>query len=112
MRTARPITFTMSDFAYFTCHKCEREICEQNPKQGYHLQYRDYDGQMTCLKCYQDLIIENGVEREKLEEGFIPGMFFSFGNPEPLEAGYREVEGFRNYYIAGKPRRQLQEESP
>lgn len=91
------------DFAYFTCHRCEREICEQNPKNGWHIQYRDYDGEMTCLKCYQDLIIENGVEREKLEEGFIPGMFFSYGNLEPLQAGYREVNGFKNYYVAGKP---------
>ena len=87
------------DFAYFTCGKCEREICEQNPRNGWHIQYRDYDGQMTCLKCYQDLIIENGVEREKLEEGFVPGMFFSFGNPEPLQAGYKEVDGFKNFYI-------------
>jgi hypothetical protein len=89
-------------WAYFMCSRCDREISEQNPRNGWHIQYRDYDGQMTCLKCYQDLIVENGVEREKLEEGFIPGMFFSFGNPEPLEAGYREVEGFRNFYVAGK----------
>jgi len=44
---------------------------------------------MTCLKCYQELILENGVEREKLEEGFIPEMFFSWGNLEPIRAGYR-----------------------
>ena len=33
------------DFAYFTCHRCEREICEQNPRNGWHIQYRDYDGE-------------------------------------------------------------------
>lgn len=28
-------------------------------------------------------------------------MFFSRGNPEPKAAGFLEVEGFRNYFIAG-----------
>ena len=55
---------------------------------------------MVCLKCYEDLIIENGVERDKLEKGQIPGMFFSYGNLEPLHAGYREVEGFTNFFIS------------
>lgn len=90
-------------WAYFMCGRCEREICEQHPMNGWHVQYRDYDGQMTCLRCYQELIIENGVECEKLEEGFIPGMFFSWGNLEPLKAGYREVDGFRKFYVSGQP---------
>jgi hypothetical protein len=86
-------------WAYFECGKCDRTISQQNRQNGWHIQYRDYDGQMVCLKCYEELIIENGVERERLEKGQIPGMFFSYGNTEPLEAGYSEVEGFRNFFV-------------
>ena len=88
------------DFSYFTCEQCEREVCEQNPKNGWHIQYRDYDDSTVCLRCYQGLILENGVEREKLENGEIPGMFFSYGNTEAIEAGYSEVSGFRNFYVS------------
>ncbi|MCJ7645712.1 hypothetical protein MUO65_02225 [bacterium] len=87
-------------WAYFMCGKCDREISEQNPRNGWHIKYRDYDGQMTCLKCYEDLILENGVERDKVEAGKIPGMFFSYGNLEPIKAGYREVEGFRDFFVS------------
>jgi hypothetical protein len=87
-------------WAYFMCSRCDREISEQNPQNGWHVQYRDYDGTMVCLKCYEDVILENGVERDKLESGKIPGMFFSYGNLEPLKAGYREVEGFKDFFVA------------
>lgn len=86
------------DFSYFWCHECEREICGQHPRNGWHIQYRTYDDEQVCLSCYQDLIFENGVEREKLEDGQIPGMFFSCGNLEPKEAGYEEVPGFTDYF--------------
>ena len=89
-------------WAYFECGKCDRTISQQNRQNGWHLQYRDYDGQMVCLKCYEDLVIENGSERDKLEKGQIPGMFFSYGNLEPLQAGYREVEGFSSFFVSCK----------
>jgi hypothetical protein len=86
-------------WAYFWCDPCDREICEQHPMNGWQIQYRDYDGQQVCLHCYQDLILENGVEQEKLETGNIPGMFFSWGNVEAKDAGYKEVPGFRDYFV-------------
>gem|GEM_PF-3295258 len=86
-------------WAYFLCNKCDREICEQNPRNGWHIQYRSYEGETVCLRCYEELILENGVEREKLEQGLIPGMFFSYGNREPLEAGYRESPEFSNFFV-------------
>jgi hypothetical protein len=89
-------------WAYFECGNCDRTISQQNRQNGWHIQYRDYDGQMVCLKCYQDLVIENGSERDKLEAGKIPGMFFSYGNLEPLKAGYKEVEGFTSFFISCK----------
>ncbi|MBW1697573.1 MAG: hypothetical protein JRH18_23965 [Deltaproteobacteria bacterium] len=67
-------------WVYFWCEPCEREICEQNPLNGWHIQYRDYGYERVCLSCYKDLILENGVERDKLESGHIPGMFFDWGN--------------------------------
>ena len=86
-------------YAYFWCEACNREICEQNPMNGWHIQYRDYDGNPVCLRCYRDLILENGVEREKLESGLIPGMFFDWGNIEVREAGYKEMPEFKNYHV-------------
>jgi hypothetical protein len=86
-------------WAYFWCDGCDREICEQNPMNGWHIQYREYDGNTVCLRCYKDLILENGVEREKLEAGKIQGMFFDWGNGQALEKGYQEVPGFTNYHV-------------
>jgi hypothetical protein len=57
------------------------------------------DDEEICLRCYQEHIFENGVEREKLEAGEIPGMFFNYGNPEPKQAGYEEVPGFSDHFI-------------
>jgi hypothetical protein len=90
------------DFAYFWCEPCGREICEQHPMNGWHIQYRTHEGEQICLRCYEEFIIENGVERDKLEEGHIPGMFFSHGNAEPIKAGYREVPGFTSYFVNGQ----------
>ena len=88
------------DFSYFRCEQCEREICEQNPRNGWHIQYRDYDDETVCLRCYEELILENGIEREKLEKGQIPGMFFSYGNLEPKKAGFEEIPDFQKYFVA------------
>jgi endogenous inhibitor of DNA gyrase (YacG/DUF329 family) len=87
------------DFSYFWCEPCGREIREQHPQNGWHIQHRAYHHEQVCLRCYQDLILENGVERQKLEAGKIPGMFFSYGNSEPKETGYKEVSGFTNYFV-------------
>jgi hypothetical protein len=87
------------DFSYFTCGECEREIRGQNPRNGWHVQHRDYDGETVCLRCYEGLILENGMERGKLEKGLIPGMFFSWDNSEPLDAGYRQVPGFTGFFV-------------
>jgi hypothetical protein len=88
-------------WAYFMCHECDREISEQNPQNGWHIQYRTADQEQACLSCYQERLLEEGLvfEREKLERGEIPGMFFSFGNLEPKAKGYMEVPGFTEYHV-------------
>jgi hypothetical protein len=93
------------DFRYFDCPVCGRFICEQNPRNGWHVQYREYpyeSGEQICLRCYEETILEDGHEREVFEAGQIPGMFFSHGNPEPIEAGYEIVEDFDHYHV-GNP---------
>lgn len=90
------------DFSYFTCAGCEREICRQNPRNGWHVQSRFVDGEEICLKCYEEEVLKNGVPKEKFENNRIPGMFFSYGNIEPREAGFIEVEGFINCHITGE----------
>ncbi|MEW6664140.1 MAG: hypothetical protein AB1512_02820 [Thermodesulfobacteriota bacterium] len=91
-------------FAYFWCNGCDREVCEQNPMNGWHIQFRDYGDQKVCLRCYKDLILENGVERDRLEAGKIPGMFFDWGNKMALEAGYEPLEEFSDFFIDSQKR--------
>ena len=89
-----------ADFRYSYCSSCERAICRQNPSNGWHGQFRVLDGEEVCLKCYERILLEDGVSREALEDGRLPGMFFSFGNPELLEAGYVPIK--ENVFIGGE----------
>ena len=51
-------------------------VCEQNPSNGWHVQYRiENECEQVCLKCYQDEILENGISRESVENGELSGMF-------------------------------------
>lgn len=49
------------DFAYFDCPECSRTICEQNPAQGWHVQYRKINEQQICLKCLQEITLDKGI---------------------------------------------------
>ena len=66
-----------ADFRFFTCDGCQRMICEQAPENGWHSQVRYVDEMQFCLKCYQENLLYNGVDREAFEKGQLPGMFFS-----------------------------------
>jgi len=84
------------DFRYFVCEDCGREICEQNPSNGWHTQVRVVDDCIQlCLKCYEVMILRDGISRETLEEGKLPGMFFSGNNSELTETGFECIE----YYV-------------
>jgi hypothetical protein len=87
------------DFDFFYCQYCDRMICEQNPSNGWHVQYRWLHDEQICLKCYEEYILEEGIDIEHFINGEIPGMFFSYGNTEPKEKGYEEVEGYTNFFI-------------
>jgi hypothetical protein len=88
-----------SDFRYFWCNECNRWVCEQNPSNGWHGQYRELDCELVCLKCYEEIILNNGISREKFEEGKLHGMFLSTDNSEAREAGFKEVDGFVDYRV-------------
>ena len=88
-----------ADFNYFWCEPCGRNICEQNPSNGYMVQDRILRGEQVCLKCYEKDILENGTDREEFEKGELPGMFFSLGNDEAREAGFEPVPDFTAYRV-------------
>jgi len=88
-------------FEYILCEGCYRKVCEQNPRNVWHLQFRDHpELGYICLRCYQDEILKNGQPRSDFEDDKIRGgMFFSYGNLEPKKVGFEEVQGFTNYFV-------------
>lgn len=94
--------FDRGDFNYFDCDACGRTVCEQNPSNGWHTQYRtldDGDNEKVCLRCYEKIILDEGIPREKFENREIAGTFFSRGNFEPLKAGYTVDELYQDFNI-------------
>lgn len=92
------------DFNFIDCEGCGRTICEQNPANGWHVQFRDHaDLGYVCLKCYEAEILENGQPRSDFETSKIGGgMFLSWNNTEARDAGFEDVDGFRNYFASGR----------
>ena len=84
-----------NDFAYFTCNKCSREICEQNPSNGWMTQYRTLGGEMVCLKCYEKELYENGIPSEDLKKGDLSGMFLDDGDPK--KHGFKQYDELNGY---------------
>lgn len=88
-------------FDYLECEGCGRQVCEQNPANGWHAQFRDHaDLGYVCLRCYEKEIMENGQPRTDFQDHRIcGGMFFSGDNREPLNAGFEPVYEFQDYFI-------------
>lgn len=85
-----------SDAAYFECCECHRIISEVHPA-GLLIQYRVIGGDdynpgedKVCLRCYEKQILKEGHPRSAFENGSLPGMFFNSGNPELVEAGWKQ----------------------
>lgn len=84
-----------ADFRYFYCEDCQRYVCRQSPSNGWHGQVRIInDCEEICLKCYREMILEEGVDREQIEAGQFPGLF----HPNAEEAGYECID--ENIYIS------------
>jgi hypothetical protein len=80
------------DFRYFICDCCEREICEQNPRNGWHVQYRMYNDAVLCLKCFEEEMLTNGLSYNNIKDGDFTGMFFDYKDLE--DAGFEEGKVF------------------
>ena len=82
---------------FFLCDWCQRIVAES---YGPNNHYRHVEDEIVCLKCYEKDILKNGLPIESFEEGKLQGMFFSSGNSELKEAGWKEVDEFDNYFIS------------
>jgi len=89
------------DFRYFDCEMCHRMICRQSPRNGWNVQYRILDdGEEICLRCYEEIILREGHDRESFEDGKISGMFL---NDEDLRAAeFERVRGFECFHVQDK----------
>jgi len=73
------------DEGTFYCDRCEREIAED---RGHMTYYRIVDGEMTCLRCTEDVLRAEGIAGfpdtldELFTEGKLFGMFFNVGELE------------------------------
>ncbi len=86
------------DFSYFFCPVCERDICEQNPSNGWHVQTRTIHDELICTRCFDEEIISNGLDVDDiLESRELPGNFFT--DDELTSAGYKVLEPFYHYTI-------------
>jgi hypothetical protein len=85
-----------ADFRYFDCVECKRTICEQNPKNGWHQQFkRTTLEEYICLRCYTEDILEHGIHENLIaNRGVGAGVFFNHGNPEVIKAGYELLFDF------------------
>ena len=63
------------DFGYYHCDSCERDVCGQNPANGWHSQVHIHDGWVECNKCYEERTLRDGIN-EDFDDN-IPGQFFN-----------------------------------
>ena len=89
-----------ADFRYFDGPLCQRTIVRQCPTNGWHSYVRDYEDEELCLSCYEQIILKEGIARERFEAGRLDGMFF---NEQDLkDAGYEMVADMENFYVRAK----------
>jgi hypothetical protein len=77
------------DFAYYDCEGCNRTVCGQNPSNGWHSQIHIHDGWVECNKCYEERVLNEGIN-EDFDGSNIPGQFFD--NSDIEENGWELVE--------------------
>lgn len=88
------IIYYCSDFGFKECDKCERNICENNPDNGYISQFhqdRDDDDEIynTCSRCYKLDVLSNGQPLSDYVGGRIVGEPFFVDDYDLQEAGYK-----------------------
>jgi hypothetical protein len=53
-----------ADFRYQECPRCERLVITQCPSNGWRGYFKLYGDEEICIKCYQDIILEEGHAAE------------------------------------------------
>lgn len=96
-------TVYSKDFAYFDCEDCNRTICEQDLRNGWHTQYRMVnDCTQICLSCFEKDQLENGCDVEEvINDKTIPGMFFNMS--ELVAKGFSPHPSF-DFVLVGSGR--------
>lgn len=87
------------NWSYFTCDECGRIIHRQHPKNPCHIQSRHYHTQELCLRCYEKVILKNGIDSFTLmsKNALDAGMFLSKTYSEMYSLGYRDI--ITNFFI-------------
>ena len=90
-----------ADFRYFLCDCCQRLVISQCPDNGWRSYQKDTpDGQVICVRCWQENILENGHEIGELSEGIVPGDFY---NHQDLSShDWVLVQGMGHSHITGQ----------
>ena len=85
------------DHRYMECPLCERMVLMHNGWRSYVKHIGDDE---ICVRCYQDLRLEEGEPADAFEEGKIPGDFYTSNDLSVY--GWGCVPGFLGVHITGE----------
>ena len=80
------------DFSPITCDACGSSIVQRCTSNGWHEYFRKLDGNLVCLKCYQEGLEKVGIDRADIVKGKAPGMFFNRG--ELADKGWHKIASY------------------
>ena len=89
-----------ADFRYFECQKCECLVVRQCLDNGWRSYVKHVGDEEICVRCYQDLRLEEGEPADAFEEGKIPGDFYTSNDLSAY--GWGCVPGFLGVHITGE----------
>lgn len=84
----------------FECLECGRRIRYSSPSHPAHSNGREVEDDILCLSCYEEMLLEEGVDAHSFLIRIISGMFFSSNNIELTDAGWEVVEDYEDFYIS------------
>ena len=84
----------------FWCNYCCRFLPEDDGGMKYYriVEVGEGVGEMKCLKCYEEDILENGMSEKEFKKGTIPGMF----GLDVESYGYMSVKDYNNILVNRK----------
>ena len=73
-------TLYSKDFGYEYCEDCGRDVCVQNPSNGWHSQVHYHENGIECNKCYEERTLRDGINEDF--DNNIPGQFYNYTDIE------------------------------